>query len=69
MIQMKTNLIKNIMNQMQHLREEEELLKELLSSKGGQEATQEDIPRKENQKISTSCLSMLTQELIKRNQM
>jgi hypothetical protein len=65
MIQMRMNLIQNRMNQMQHLQEEEGLL----SSKGGQEETKEDVHRKENQRISTSCLSMLTQELIKMNQM
>jgi hypothetical protein len=53
------------MNQIQNLQEEEEHL----NSKEGQEATKEGILRKENQRISTSCHNMLTQEVIRKNLM
>jgi hypothetical protein len=53
------------MNQMQNLQEEEEHL----NSKEGQEAIKEGVLRKENQRISTSCHNMLTQEEIRMNLM
>ena len=65
-IQIKMNLIlQKEMNQMQNLQEEEEHL----NSKEGQEAIKEGVLRKENQRISTSCHNMLTQEAIRMNLM
>jgi hypothetical protein len=64
--QIKMNLIQQKeMNQMQNLQEEEEHL----NSKEGQEAIKEGVLRKENQRISTSCHNMLTQEGIRMNLM
>ena len=65
-IQIKMNLIlQKEMNQMQNLQEEGEHL----NSKEGQEAIKGGVLRKENQRISTSCRNMLTQEGIRMNLM